>query len=146
MLVSSVPLSALLPANFPLQSQSSTSAQTIPRCSRHSSSAIRMVSSPSKLLLVLTRYVGSYYYATARLRKEEKLMRCTRAQMVALSAAQGYAQVCGKPAAVIVHVVSSIKYFALPSRCSESSLSCPAQDCGTQVHIAPPPAQWFLLG
>lgn len=37
-------------------------------------------------------------------------------EMVALSAAQGYAQVCGKPAAVIVHVVSHSRRLVYPLR------------------------------
>lgn len=35
-------------------------------------------------------------------------------QMVALSAAQGYAQVCGLPAAVIVHVDCGTQVCSLP--------------------------------
>lgn len=43
--------------------------------------------------------------------------------MVALSAAQGYAQVCGKPAAVIVHVVSTLLCSADPAKAHPFALT-----------------------
>ena len=87
---------------------SSTSARTTRPSSRRSRRARSTACPASTSSPARTRRVPAR--ASRQWRAELTLRAC--AQMVALSAAQGYAQVCGHPAAVIVHV-----------------------DCGTQVRL-----------